>query len=146
MPCANRSDERGSASLEFLALGLLLLVPLVYLILVLGQLQAAALAADGAARQAARSWVQQTNIGAADAHAARSIAVSAADFGITGDRIAWDRSCLGDCLTASSRVRVDVRIDVPLPLAPPVLGLDRLARITMTGSATQTVSRFGGAQ
>ncbi|MCA1943576.1 MAG: pilus assembly protein, partial [Yonghaparkia sp.] len=61
--------DRGSASLEFLVAGLLMLVPLVYLILTLGTIQSAALATEGAARQAARVFVQapSTAVGAAAA-------------------------------------------------------------------------------
>ncbi|HSP76545.1 MAG TPA: hypothetical protein VLO31_10065, partial [Cryobacterium sp.] len=49
--------ERGSASLEFITAGLILLVPLVYLVLAMAALQGGALAVEGAARQAARVYV-----------------------------------------------------------------------------------------
>src|ERR1700712_4047560 len=60
MPRSNPGPERarreqGSAAVEVLVLGVLLLVPLVYLILTVAALQGAAFAAEGAARQAARS-------------------------------------------------------------------------------------------
>lgn len=145
MPFVNHSDERGSASLEFLALGLLLIVPLVYLILVLGQLQAAALAADGAARQAARSWVMQPSLTLADERAADQVRLGASDFGFSGAEVRWQRNCIGSCLSPSSRVSIEVQIAVPLPLMPPVLGGQSFGTITMRGVATQTVSRFDGA-
>ena len=50
---AAASDD-GSASLEFITVGVLLLVPLVYLVLVVSSLQAASLAVEGAAQQASR--------------------------------------------------------------------------------------------
>ena len=44
------SDDAGNAIIEFLAVTVLLLIPILYLVLVLGRLQAATFAADGAAR------------------------------------------------------------------------------------------------
>ena len=49
-------DDAGNAIVEFLGAALLLLVPLVYLVLVLGRLQAATFATAGAAREAARAY------------------------------------------------------------------------------------------
>ena len=143
MPCAKPSTDRGSASLEFVTLGLLLLLPLVYLVLALGQLQAGALAADGAARAAARIWTTERDLEHADQAAASTIALAAHDFGFPADAVSWVRSCDGECLTAHSRVTVRVTISVPLPLVPPVLTMDHRARIDVVGAATQTVSRFG---
>ena len=51
------SDD-GSASLEFLTAGFILLLPIVYLILTVSSIQAGSLAVEGAARQAARVFVQ----------------------------------------------------------------------------------------
>ena len=48
------AGERGSASLEFLTVGMILLVPLVYLVLALAAIQGGSLAVEGAARHAAR--------------------------------------------------------------------------------------------
>ena len=59
MPRSRRwTDDGGSASLEFITAGLVLLVPIVYLVLALSAVQAATLAVDGAARQATRVYVQ----------------------------------------------------------------------------------------
>ena len=43
--------------MEFLGVSLVLLVPLVYLVLVLGRIEAATFAVEGAAREAARVYV-----------------------------------------------------------------------------------------
>lgn len=136
-------DERGSAALEFVTLGVLLLVPLVYLVLAVAALQAGALAAEGAARQAARVWVRAASVAQADQWSADSVAVSAHDFGFDRSQVAWQRECLGECLSAGSRVTISVQIEVPMPLVPSVFGLPDRMSIPMRGSATQTVSRFG---
>ena len=47
-------DETGSAAIEFVTAGLILLVPIVYLVVALAAIQAGAFAAEAAARQAAR--------------------------------------------------------------------------------------------
>ena len=48
-------DERGSAALEFILVGLLLLVPLVYLVVALGLIQGQSLGAEAGARHIARA-------------------------------------------------------------------------------------------
>src|SRR5688572_9737236 len=76
------SDERGSASLEFIVAGLLLLVPLVYLVLSVSSVQAASLAVEGSARHASRVFVQAGSIAEANAAAARAVEVTLADYGL----------------------------------------------------------------
>lgn len=137
-------DERGSAALEFVTLGVVLVVPLVYLVLAVAALQAGALAAEGAARQAARVWVRAGSETEADQLGAASIAVAASDFGFGGTQVSWQRACQGACWSAGSRVTISVQIQVPMPLVPPILGLPDRVSIPMRGTATQTVSKFGG--
>lgn len=48
-------EDDGSASLEFLTVGLLMLVPLIYVVVALGQIQHQALGAEAAARHVARA-------------------------------------------------------------------------------------------
>ena len=48
-------DEGGSASLEFITVGLLMLVPLIYLVGALGMIQGQALGVEAAARHTARA-------------------------------------------------------------------------------------------
>ena len=64
------SDDSGNAVVEFLGLAVTLLVPLVYLVLVLGRLQAGTFAADAASRDAARAYAGAQT---ADAGAARAL-------------------------------------------------------------------------
>ena len=76
------AGDDGTAALEFVTAGLILLVPLVYLILAVASVQAGALAVEGAARQAARVFVQAPTPDEAAARAARAIDFSLADYGI----------------------------------------------------------------
>ena len=52
------NEDDGTATLEFITAGLILLLPLVYLVLSMAAIQGGALAVEGAARQAVRVFVQ----------------------------------------------------------------------------------------
>jgi hypothetical protein len=142
------TSDDGSASLEFITAGMILLVPLVYLILAMAMVQGGALAVEGAARQAARVYVQAPDDAEGRARAARAVEFSLADYGIdaSGAQVQIDcEATTTGCLTRQARVTVTVRISVALPLVPDVLFVRRAASIPLTASATQTVSRFWGA-
>jgi len=146
---ALRTDERGSAALEFITTGVILLVPLVYLILTMAQVQAGALAAEGAARQAARVYVQAGTPEMAVKNAERTIAFALADYGVDPAAAQVDVSCrpvASDCLTRRGFVTVTIEIAVPLPLAPAVLSVNAPLSVPLRATATQQVSRFWSAQ
>ncbi|QAY73658.1 TadE family protein [Agromyces protaetiae] len=138
------SDDRGSASLEFLTVGVLLLVPVVYLVLALASVQSAALGVEGAARHAARVASLAGDERSAEIVVERSVRVALADYGIDADAASVRLDCgrANDCSAPGARVRVDVDARVVLPLVPSFLGLDRFANVAVAGHATQTVSRF----
>jgi len=143
-PSRRWTDETGSASLEFVTIGLLLLVPLVYLVLVVAQVQAGALAAEAAARNAARLFVQQGDLDRAEAVAERAVRFALADYGVDTDRSDVEIECSPvDCLEPGTLVLVTVRIEVPLPLAPPALPGDFPLAVHLEASAGQRVSSFG---
>lgn len=143
---ARLSSEEGSASLEFLTVGMILLVPLVYLVLAMSAIQGGALAVEGAARQAARVAVRAVDEGAADVAVQRAVRVALDDYGVDADAASVSVSCSpsGDCLAPGERVRVSVTATVALPLVPDVLALHQAASVPLEASATQTVSRFAG--
>ncbi|TBN57239.1 hypothetical protein EYE40_07410 [Glaciihabitans arcticus] len=142
------SDETGSSSLEFVTTGMILLVPLVYLVLTVSAIQAGALAIEGAARQAARVYVQAPTTAEAKADATRAIEFGLADYGIDARKAKVAISCAPkprDCLTRRGFVTVSIAVAVPLPLVPPSLSLDLPFAVQLESSATQQVSRFWGA-
>lgn len=139
----NHSADRGSAAVEFIALATVLLVPVVYLVLTIGSLQSGALAAEGAARQAARIWAASASVTGREAAAARAVDIATRDFGFEPGRVHWTRSCPDSCSAPGSTVTVRVSIDVPLPLIPPVLDLPERATIRVNAEASQPISRFG---
>ncbi|MCU1580194.1 MAG: hypothetical protein JWP19_2398 [Rhodoglobus sp.] len=141
------TDDGGSASLEFVTAGMILLIPLVYLVLTMAAIQAGAMAAEGAARQAARVFVQSGNLASAQASAARAVEFALTDHGVDPDSATIAVTCRpnpGACLTRRGFVTVAVDFSVPLPLAPTVLTGGFPLSIPVHATATQQVSRFWG--
>lgn len=150
MPRSRRwTDSDGSASLEFIAAGVVLLVPIVYLVLALSAVQAATLAVDGAARQATRVYVQSSSTSAARSAAKTAIAVTLADYGVDAGAATVRISCRpkpSACLTRRGFVTVTIRTVVPMPLTPPFLDLGLPAGLPVEATATEQVSRFWGSR
>jgi Flp pilus assembly protein TadG len=138
-------DEGGTAALEFILVGLLLLVPIVYLIVALGSIQGQTLGAEAGARHIARVVATAENPDDADARADRILATVVAEYGLDADAVEVRVACTdsaGECPRAGATVVVTVATQVALPLVPPVLGLDRLAVVPVEATAAQKVSRF----
>ncbi|MEN0130762.1 MAG: hypothetical protein AAGC49_15090 [Brevundimonas sp.] len=114
-----RGDE-GSAVVEFLGVTLVLLVPLVYLVLVLGRVEAATFAVEGAAREAARAYVRADSADEGAARALAAVGVALRDQGFVDDPAdALTITCSKDpCLTPGGNVEAQVLIVVPLPFVP----------------------------
>lgn len=141
------SDD-GSAALEFITVGVILLVPLVYLVLALGEVQGQTLGVEAAARHTARVIGQAQD---ADAAAARSDAVLANvidEYGLDPDSVEVSVSCstaAGECPAPGATVIVTVSARVTLPFVPQILGLDAVASIPVEAQAAQKISRLWGA-
>jgi hypothetical protein len=139
------TDEGGSASVEFVVAGLLMLVPLVYLVLSLSALQAAAFATEGSARQAARAYVRSASTADAAAAVDRAVRIGLADYGIDPRAADVSVACApepGRCLTRRGTVAVTVRVSVPLPLLPAAVQASTPLAVPVEGRAVQAVSRF----
>lgn len=146
-PAPDAGVDDGSTSLEFITAGLLLLVPLVYLILTLSALQGASFAVEGASRQAARVFVDGASESVARADAAAAVDVALADYGLDAATVSIRCSPdPDDCLARRALVTVTVSTRVALPLVPTVLEIHVPAAIPVTASATAQVSRFSGEQ
>jgi Flp pilus assembly protein TadG len=142
------SREDGSAALEFVTAGFLLLIPLVYLVLAMAALQGGALSVEGASRQAARVFVQAGDTGTAQARARTAVDFALDDFGLGKAASTVSISCRPNpavCLTRRGFVTVTVTASVPLPLVPNALALKTPLSIPMRATSTEQVSRFWGA-
>lgn len=130
--------DRGSAVVEFVTIGVLMLVPVVYLVVAMSAVQAAAFATESAAREAARIVVT----GADEAQSAELVVAAVGwalrDQGIEADPAqAAEISCAATpCLTPGADVTVTVSVDVPLPGLP--AGVSRVVPLVVPVSATHT--------
>ncbi len=140
--------ERGSAALEFIVIGLILLVPLVYLVVALGLIQGQTLGAEAGARHIARIVSLATGADSAREAADRVLASVVEEYGIDAASVDVSMECLpaGSCPRAGATLVITVETRVALPFVPPVLGLDRLASIPIEASAAQKLSRFWGTE
>lgn len=134
--------EGGSAVVEFVFLGLILLVPVVYFVITVAALQGASFAAAGAADHAVKTFAQAKDDASARAAAEASVRVALSDFGLAEHSARLEVSCdRSPCLQAGAAVRAAVHVEVPLPLSPVSSGFG-LAVGRVEASATQIVGRF----
>ena len=125
MTSGRARDDAGTALVEMTWLGLLLLVPLVYLLLAVFDVQRASYGVSAATRAAGRAYVLAPDVGTAEARAVQAAAVALRDQGLELDAGALAISCLpseGSCLKPGSSVEVTLSVQVPLPLLPAALG------------------------
>ena len=142
VPSCLRDDE-GSAVVEFVGGALVLLVPLIYLVLVVGRLEAASFAAEGAAREAARVFVASDEPTQAAARALAAAGVAIGDQGLSDDPAgAVSLTCSAACLTPGSEVTVGVRLAVPLPFVPAFVRAAAPLEIPVTAERTAVVDAY----
>lgn len=141
------ADQSGTAALEFIGVGLLMLVPLVYLVLALGAIQGQSLGAEAASRHLARSLSSAADPEAAEARAETVLTTVASEYGLDRDTLRVQTSChpaSATCPSPGTTLTVTVTTSVVLPLVPPVFGLERVASIPIEATSVQKVSRFWG--
>lgn len=120
--------DHGSALVEFTWLAVILIVPLVWIVLSVFEVQRGAFAASAAARAAGRAYAlapdDATGLQRANA-AARQVL---ADQGAEGQEATVSVSCEtpapGSCHVGTAVITVEITSSVRLPMAPEVLGRD----------------------
>jgi len=143
-----RNDD-GSAALEFITVGVILLVPLVYLVIALGAIQEQTLGAEAAARHTARAIALAPDAAAATADGEAVLAGIIEEYGLDPDAVDVSLACTpaaADCPSAGATLTVTVEARVHLPLVPPIFGLDRATSIAVQAEAAQKVSRLWGSE
>lgn len=116
-------DDGGSALVEVTWLAILLMVPLVYVLLAVFEVQRGAFGVSAASRAAGRAYAVAASDGEAWRQARAAATVALADQGV--DDFDLRISCTpvpADCLAPGSVLTVVVRSRVHLPLAPAALG------------------------
>lgn len=122
---ARSRTERGSAVVEATWLTLLLLVPLLYVMLAVFDVQRAAFGTSAAARAAARAYSLAPDEATAPGRAHAAAALALRDQRLDAAQVELSIHCRplpDNCLAPGSRITVDLRHQVDLPLTPTALG------------------------
>lgn len=141
------NDDEGSAALEFITVGVILLVPLAYLVITLGAIQESLLGVEAAARHTARVIGQSGDVDSAAANGDAVLASVIDEYGMDAASVEVSMSCTpagAICPSAGATVIVTVSTHVSLPFVPPIFGLDQAASIPLEAAAAQKVSRLWG--
>jgi hypothetical protein len=110
--------ERGNAIVEFCFLAILFLVPLVYIMLGVFNVQRAMYATSAAARDAGRAFTLAGSVPEAEAAANRAFEFAFQDQQLEpGSDGTLDMSCEGGCLQPGSVAVANVEAQIPLPFS-----------------------------
>lgn len=135
-------EDEGTATIEFVWLSVLLLMPLVYLLIAVFDTQRAAYGVSTASRSAARAFLQADGVAAGEQRARQAARVALADQGIDVANV--QVTCLptpAACFEPGSSVRVVIRVRQPLPLTPDALG-SRLGGVTVDSTHTEPYGSY----
>jgi hypothetical protein len=137
-------DEDGSSIVEFTFLSVLFMVPLLYLLLTVFQVQRAAYATTAATREAARAFVTAESEGVAFDRAYAAAGISLADHDLSLDAGAMGIECTSGspCLAPGSRVMVAMEVEVPLPFVPALWDGSFAAAVPVRATHVQVVDRY----
>lgn len=118
-------DERGSALVEFSWLAIILLVPLIWVVISVFEVQQGAFATTAAARAAGRAYALAPDDETGEARARAAVRQVLADQGTPGQRARVELRCEapGDsCHVGTAVITVTVDSGVELPFFPAILG------------------------
>lgn len=136
-------DEGGSAVVEFVFLTVVVLIPLVYLVMTVGRVQAGTYAVTQASREAGRAFVTAEEGDDPAGRARLAAEIAFADFDFEGE---LDVACDGSpCLRPEGRVTTRATVHVPLPLVPDFARAVVPLQVPVSSTSVSTVDRFRGA-
>lgn len=119
--------ERGSALVEVVWLGVLLLVPMLWIVLSVFEVQRGAFGVEAAARSAARAYALAGDDALGRSRAEAAARQALADQGLEDAPLDLDVSCTTapECHVGTSVITVVVATRVDLPFLPDLLGAGR---------------------
>nr|WP_042505437.1 hypothetical protein [Tropheryma whipplei] len=128
------SNQAGSAAIEFLTLAVVFMVPLVYLIITVMNIQLASYSAENLGRNIARAYTlnQSSNM---DVILNRLLA----DYGYTSDQASFSVECVPSCSPGNDYV-VHVTLHLGLPLIPDAFNPRRA--ISVGSTVTMPISKY----
>ncbi|MEO7131554.1 MAG: pilus assembly protein [Dermatophilaceae bacterium] len=134
--------EDGRAIIEFIALGVIMLIPLTYLVLTMARLQAGAFSASLAGREAGRAFVTASTDGQGHERAQAAARLAFEDFAFD-DGAGVTVDCDGSpCLRPDGRINTTASVSVPLPLIPDIFADHLPTSITLSSTHLQVVDRY----
>ncbi len=139
-----RDDEDGSAIVEVVWLGTLLILPLLWIVVSAGQVQAGAFGASAAARSAGRAYALAPDDAAGAARAREAARLALGDQGLGDAPLEVTVSCTPyptDCHQGTSVITVRVATSVALPMLPDFFGSGRPS-FTLDATHTVPVGQF----
>jgi Flp pilus assembly protein TadG len=138
--------DAGSALIEFFFLAVLLLIPLVYVLLTVFEVQRAAYAANAATREAGRAFATAGSDAEGYPRAYAAAAVALADHSLNLGPGQPTIDCSPQpCLTPGGQIDVRLDTEVALPLLPRVLTGRAPATIGIHARHVAHVDEFRGA-
>ncbi|HKA68605.1 MAG TPA: TadE family protein [Actinomycetes bacterium] len=139
----NRHVDEGSAIIEFCYLAVLLMVPLVYVVLIVFDVQRTGYAVTQATREAARAFVTTDQSAQAEERAYAAAYLALRDHGLRLASGELRISCeLSPCLRPGNRVSVRIDTTAPLPFAPAVFDGAAPASIAIHGTHEELVDVY----
>lgn len=151
-PIRRGGDERASAAIELIWLGILLLVPLIWIVVSVFEVQRGSFGVTAAARAAGRAYALAPDDVSGRQRATVVARQALADQGLTDVPIDVRISCTPyphDCHNGTSVITVRVETSVVLPLLPDALGGGQ-PRFALDATHTVPIGRYreisGGAE
>lgn len=135
-------QDSGTAVVEFIFASIVLLIPVIYLMLAISQLQAASYATSSAAISASRIAARDAE--PSEARARDVATMHFTDFGLTDVPVTIAYSCSGPCGQAGSLITARVETKVALPGFPLIFGSAHSPHITVRAAHTDVVATTGG--
>lgn len=131
-----RRGEHGSALVELTWLGLLLMIPLVYVIISIVTVQRSAYGATEAARAAGRAYILAPDVETAQTRAYDAARIAMGDQGVhlePSDLVIVCGPTPTSCLQPGSSVEVRIDLVVGLPMVPAIFG-EQAASVSVDAS------------
>ena len=138
------TGERGSALVEFSWLAILLVVPVVWIVLSVSEVQRGAFAVSAAARAAGRAYALADSDGLGEARAQQAARQALADQGLEAAPLRLSVACTPyphACHAGTSVITVRVATRVDLPWLPASFGLGRPV-FALDSSHTVPIGQF----
>lgn len=138
---SGHTGDDGNALVEFVYLAVVLMIPLVYVLISVFQVQRAAFGTTEAARQAGRAYARADSVAQAQSRGQAAASLALKDQGIDSGA-ATHFTCVGRCLAPGSSVKVTVTYFVKLPVLGHLFGDRRRGAIRVQATHTEHVDRF----